>query len=89
MQRLGHIMTHLRLVLRMGQATGTDVVAAHRQGRLSQQDWAKMVRSCQGCTWAAKCPDWLDKADSVVQPPNTCPNHKRFEVLKAQQSKGS
>ncbi len=80
-------MAHMRLVLRMGKTTGTDVVAAHRQGRLSQQDWAEMVRSCQGCTWAAKCPEWLDENETVERAPRTCPNRKRFTALKAQQAR--
>lgn len=78
-------MTHLRLVLRMGKATGTDVTSAHRQGRLSQQDWARMVRSCQGCNWAERCPDWLSDAQNAVCAPQTCPNRERFAELKVQQ----
>ncbi|WP_269149751.1 DUF6455 family protein [Ruegeria lacuscaerulensis] len=83
MQTLGAVMTHLRLVLRMGQATGADVVSAHRQGRLSQEDWASMVRACQGCAWARCCPDWLDQNKGATQAPRTCPNRARFATLRS------
>ena len=33
MPHLGELMTHLRLVLRMGQVTGTDIVAGAPTGR--------------------------------------------------------
>ena len=89
MQKLGQIMTHLRLVLRMGQVTGTDVVQAHCQGKLSQQDWAQMVRSCQGCAWARDCPDWLESRNEAPCAPETCPNRGRFAALKAQQLHGA
>ncbi|MCA0929110.1 DUF6455 family protein [Ruegeria profundi] len=81
MPHLGEIMTHLRLVLRMGQATGTDIVAAHEQGHLTQQDWAEMVHKCRGCDWANRCPDWLDRHEIVKNAPQTCRNRQRFAAL--------
>ncbi|SMO64946.1 DUF6455 family protein [Ruegeria faecimaris] len=83
MPRLGHLMTHLCLVLRMGQATGTDIVRAHNKGRLSQEDWAEMIRLCQGCGWAAACPDWMERHPDVAGAPQTCPNKHQFAALKA------
>ncbi len=85
MPRLGEIMTHLRLVLRMGQATGTDLVTAHRQGHLTQKDWADMIQCCRGCGWANQCPDWLDQHVTATCTPQTCRNQKRFAVLKSMQ----
>ncbi|WP_170758459.1 DUF6455 family protein [Ruegeria lacuscaerulensis] len=85
MPHLGELMTHLRLVLRMGRATGTDVVAAHRQGHLTQQDWADMIQNCRGCEWANQCPDWLDQHETVPGAPQPCRNRKRFAALKEMQ----
>lgn len=81
-------MTHLRLVLRMGEATGTNLVAAHRSGRLSQDDWAEMVQFCRGCEWAQACPAWLDENDNAEAAPRTCPNRARFSALKSSQNEG-
>ncbi|MDA7966086.1 MAG: DUF6455 family protein [Ruegeria sp.] len=80
-------MTHLRLVLRMGQATGTDIVAAHRAGQLSQSDWAEMVQYCRGCEWASTCPDWLDDNETAPEAPCTCPNRHRFAALRAKHAR--
>ena len=87
MPRLGQIMTHLRLVLRMGQATETDIIAAHHNGDLSQEDWADMVRRCRGCEWAKRCPEWLDDHECIAEAPETCPNRERFAEIKAKQAK--
>lgn len=83
MPHLGEVMAHVRLVLRMGRATGADIVAAHRNGHLSQQDWARMIRSCQGCACAHQCPDWLDEHETAFDAPERCPNRARFAALKA------
>ena len=82
MQHLGDTMHHFRLILRMGQASGTDVVAVHRKGHLTQQKWAEMIYNCRGCGWADKCPDWLDKHETVDSVPQTCRNQQQFASLK-------
>ncbi|WP_170466612.1 DUF6455 family protein [Ruegeria arenilitoris] len=87
MQQLGKTMGHHRLVLRMGQVVGSDIVAEHRQGRLSQEDWAEMVRRCQGCEWACRCKDWLQNREFAQDAPETCPNREKFAVLRAQQGR--
>ncbi len=87
MLHLGEIMTHLRLVLRMGQATGADMVAAHHTGHLTQQDWAEMIQYCRGCGWANRCPDWLDQQEAVTGAPHTCKNRQRFAALKTRLEK--
>ncbi|WP_298852399.1 DUF6455 family protein [uncultured Ruegeria sp.] len=85
MSRLGEIMTHLRLVLRMGQATGTDLAAAYRDGHLRHEEWAEIVQQCRGCAWAKDCPEWLEQREQVNQAPCTCPNRERFADLKSRQ----
>ncbi len=86
MTQLGQVMTHLRLVLRMARTTGTDLVAAHRDGHLSQQDWAEMIQLCRGCEWACACPDWMDNNITAERAPSTCPNRDRFTALKLRES---
>ncbi|SLN22055.1 DUF6455 family protein [Ruegeria meonggei] len=85
MPRLGQIMTHFRLVQQMGKTTGTDVVAAHRKGYLSQQDWADMIEFCRGCSWAKECPNWLSRHHAASNAPEACINQQRFAALKALQ----
>ncbi len=87
MRRLGQVMQHVRLVQRMGQSVGVDVVAAHRAGDLTQADWARMVLRCQGCDCAELCQDWLRVAKPVAETPDTCPNRARFARLQVQQER--
>lgn len=82
-RRLGPLMTHLRLALRMGRTTGTDLQAAYKDGALPQEDWAEMVQSCRACSWGERCPEWLSSHEHVDDAPETCPNRARFSELKA------
>ncbi len=86
MPHLGNIMTHFRLVLRMGQTTGADLVHAHRSGKLSQEEWAEMIQFCRGCSSAQDCPEWMDRQAAGADAPQTCPNRAKFAALKAAQS---
>ncbi len=61
MQLLGETGRHVRLVMRMGQVAGVNLVAAYDSGTISQQGWCDLVRSCRGCAWAEGCADWLDR----------------------------
>ncbi len=75
-------MDHYRLVSRMAQVTGTDVVAAAEAGDLSQKRWAGIVQTCRRCQWSGRCQEWLDGHDNVEKAPSTCLNRHQFEVLK-------
>ncbi|SHI91420.1 hypothetical protein SAMN05444404_0987 [Ruegeria lacuscaerulensis ITI-1157] len=79
---MGQIMRHMRLVLRMGRAAGVDLVEAHKSGRLSQADWAGMVRRCQNCSAAQPCHDWLARHDTCGPTFETCPNRAIFKQLR-------
>lgn len=83
-RRIGPLMTHFRLALRMGRVTGTDLQSAYSAGALSQEDWAELVQSCRGCAWAGKCPDWMDDHAGAEEAPEPCPNRARFAALKAE-----
>lgn len=87
MKPLGDLRKHLRLVLRMGRASRTDLVAARQEGRLRSRDWAGMVQTCRRCTWAGRCPDWIDAHhDTGACPPDTCLNRDKFRELAAGQT---
>jgi hypothetical protein len=86
MSNLGNIMTHFRLVLRMGQTTGADLVQAHRSGKLSQEEWAEMIQFCRGCASAQDCPEWMDRQTAGADAPRICPNRAKFAALKAVQT---
>ncbi len=83
MQKLGDPMDHVRLMARMGQTLGIDLVAAHAAGDLSQNEWAAMVQDCRGCEWGAGCSDWLETNDTAGQAPRPCPNRAVFRRLKS------
>jgi hypothetical protein len=80
---LGEVREHVRLVSRMAQATGTDLVGAYEAGDLTQEAWAEMVQACRGCGWAGDCGTWLDAHDQVDHAPKDCPNQARFLDLQA------
>jgi uncharacterized protein DUF6455 len=85
MHKLGDPMEHTRLMVRMGQALGVDLVAAHDAGDLTQSEWASMVQSCRGCEWGGQCHDWLDTHQAADLAPEPCPNRAVLERLKASQ----
>lgn len=84
MQVLGNTMEHVRLVSRMAQATGTDLMGATQAGKLSQEEWADMVQTCRSCVWSERCPDWLACHERVDAAPDTCLNRAEFAALKSQ-----
>ena len=81
---LGRLMTHVRLVQGMAQATQIDLVAAVEDGSLELTDWAEMVQTCRSCDGAEDCPGWLDDhVHADVEAPDTCLNKARFDRLRA------
>lgn len=82
MKPLGRMMDHVWLAKRMGLATDLDMAAAHQDGVLSQEDWVEIVHTCQGCSWAPQCDEWLKKNNGQDCAPATCLNRARFEELR-------
>ncbi len=82
---LGDEVAHYWLAQRMARATGTDLVGATADGKLTQEEWSEMVLRCRGCQWTNGCQSWLEdlSAEGERAPPVTCVNHKRFEALHA------
>ncbi len=88
MKPLGNLMRHLRRVTGMARRTGVDIVEAHRDGRLDQDEWAKMVQTCRRCRWSGECRAWLNdpaRSENDEAPPSQCLNRVRFGALKAEQ----
>lgn len=81
MKPLGDPARHVLLVQGMARAAGLDPVALEAAGRLTQEDWAAMIRTCRGCTWAGDCEDWLARTDAVEVAPPTCLNRARLAAL--------
>ena len=74
--------TALWRVMAMADATGTDLVAAYEDGRLSDDVWAETVTRCRGCRWAEGCDQWLASGDGADRPvPEACRNSHTFRGL--------
>src|SRR6056297_605540 len=63
MKPLGRMQDHVMLARRMATAADVDLAAAYAVGALTQDEWAGMVRTCQGCGWANRCDGWLADPD--------------------------
>jgi len=69
-------------VLGMADATGTDLVRAYEEGRLSHDDWAETVTRCRDCRWAEGCDAWLEASDGGERAvPQACRNASTFQRL--------
>ncbi|MFY9210015.1 MAG: DUF6455 family protein [Aestuariivita sp.] len=89
MRPLGKLTDHVWLARRMGRAADVDLSQAQENGVLTQQDWADMVQTCRGCSWAPDCDEWLGKHASVPCAPATCLNRARLEELRRRQQEAS
>ncbi|RFU12152.1 hypothetical protein DZD18_13350 [Rhodobacteraceae bacterium W635] len=79
---LGDPVHHFWLAQSMAKATGVDLAAAMREGRIAQQDWADMVTRCRGCIWAEGCAHWLAAQEAgAAEVPGACANADVFTRL--------
>ena len=83
MKPLGKEIDHYWMLTDMAAATQSGVVAAHQDGRLSQQDWSDMVQRCRACDWADGCRDWMTKVGQADVAPARCRNREVLSGLKA------
>lgn len=81
MKKLGKEIDHYWLLTRMAAATRAGLVAAHQDGRLSQDDWSGMVQACRGCDWADGCKSWLDLDQRADVAPAPCVNRDALKAL--------
>ena len=72
---------HARLVTRMADATGVDLVEQMQRGKLDSEDLRMMVHRCQGCTHPCDCEMRLD-AGGLTATPDYCRNTSEFAALK-------
>ncbi|NVK16028.1 MAG: hypothetical protein HWE35_17800 [Rhodobacteraceae bacterium] len=82
MRPLGDPLYHLRLMSRMGQATGVDLSAAFASGAISHEDWAAMITRCRGCDAPAQCEAFLDANTRAGAPMPGCRNADQLMQLK-------
>lgn len=84
---LGDPVRHFWLAKSMARATGVDLVAAMREGRIAQADWADMVTRCRACAWAEGCAQWLaGQGVGTAEVPGDCVNAEEFAWLQALQT---
>jgi hypothetical protein len=82
---LGPKQRHYWLVMRMAQSAGVDLVAAMREGQLTQAEWAGMVTRCRGCDCVEACHRWLaDPSDAPRAVPEGCLNGDRLGALRTE-----
>ena len=80
---LGDPVRHFWLAQSMAKATGVDLAAAMREGRIAQADWADMVTRCRACAWAEGCAHWLAAQEAgTADVPGDCVNADIFTRLK-------
>lgn len=70
-------------VTAMAQATKTGVVRACQDGRLDQDMWSDMVKTCRTCSWAESCDEWVENQREIVsEPPHQCLNKDCLMTIK-------
>ncbi len=85
MPPLGDMRSHYWLLLDMARKTDVDLVAAFRDGRITNADWAGMVAACRACNWTEGCREWMRDTDQCAVAPARCRNRARLAVLRADQ----
>ena len=73
---------HARLVTKMADRVGLDVIESMQRGELDSENLRQMVHRCEGCTDPDACEQMLDSGAQIDNPPSYCRNANRFEQLK-------
>lgn len=77
MKPMGKMRRHYWLTQDMAKALDVDLVAAFRDGRITNADYAGMVSRCRQCADPAACRRWLgqhEERGSAGAPPAYCEN---------------
>lgn len=71
------------LMVRMGAATGADLMNALAEGRMGALELREVLARCSGCTCKTSCEAWLDDhLDAAPVPaPGFCRNRDTMEDL--------
>jgi len=80
--RLGDPAVHFWLTRSAARAMGVNLSEAMADGRLSTQDYTKMVTACRTCHHVASCQAWLaTEAVPRRAPFGECPHKSLLERL--------
>ncbi|SMY08642.1 DUF6455 family protein [Flavimaricola marinus] len=82
MTPLGTPRTHFFLTSGAAKLTGVDLVAAFREGRLTQAEWSDAVTRCRGCAEPGACAIWLRGPEPETDLPGYCRNAALFDALR-------
>lgn len=77
-----------RRVRRMARATGIDLQAKLREGRITPDDLSDRIQSCSRCTALGACKGWMDMQrttgdGAAARTPGFCRNKPWFDGLGA------
>ena len=73
---------HARLVSKMADRIGLDLVEAMQRGQVDSEDLRGMVNRCAGCTNPEACSDLLADGHTHGVAPEYCRNAHIFEALR-------
>lgn len=71
------------LMVRMGTATGADLMDALAQGRMSALELRDILAECSACTCKKSCESWLDAhmTEDAAAAPGFCRNRSTMNAL--------
>jgi len=73
---------HARLVSKMADRVGIDIVEEMQRGKLDAEDLRMMVHRCEGCTEPEACLELLQRGEGRTAP-EYCRNTHVFESMKS------
>lgn len=82
MQPLGNGRDHFWRVIKMADATRVDLSEALDQGRITLDDYARMITQCRGCSAVGTCDRLLASWPMLQTAPGYCENRDTFADLK-------
>lgn len=83
MTELSRLSTDARMVHRMAQSNGLDLVDLVRHGRVSADDISDVIQSCGRCANKTGCKSWLNAHHTPVETtPGFCRNKPWFDDVK-------
>ncbi len=82
MQPLGDALVHLRLLGLMAKTVDVDLAEAFAEGKITPEEWAKMVNRCRACGCVERCERWLACHEHSADAPEGCNNANRLRSLR-------
>ncbi|MDP7151399.1 MAG: DUF6455 family protein [Paracoccaceae bacterium] len=73
---------HAKLVSKMADKVGLDLLEKMQRGELDSEDLRMMVHRCEGCTDPEDCRHKLESGQITESPPDYCRNAPIFEAMK-------